>query len=66
MDELTPKQQKECVLIFHCQPSDENGTDLPRVHKHLIPDYDICFTYNMPMRNGHNTTYFLFVFKHLY
>ena len=46
MDELTPKQQKECVLIFHCQPSDENGTDLPRVHKHLIPNYDVCFTYN--------------------
>ena len=46
MDELTPEQRKECVLIFHCNPTDENGTDLPRVHKHLIPDYDICFTYN--------------------
>ena len=46
MDELTPEQRKECVLIFHCNPTDENGTDLPRDHKHLIPDYDICFTYN--------------------
>ena len=46
MDELTPKQRKECVLVFHCAPLDENGTDLPRVCKHLIPDYDVCFTYD--------------------
>ena len=46
MDELTPEQQDECVLIFHCTPCDENGTDLPRVHKHLCSDYDICFTYD--------------------
>ena len=46
MDELTPEQRKECVLIFHCAPKDENGTDLPRVKRHLIPDYDICFTYD--------------------
>ena len=45
MDELTPEEQKECVLIFHCTPLDDNGTDLPRVHRHLIPDYDVCFTY---------------------
>ena len=46
MDELTPEQQKECVLIYHCQPCDDNGTDLPRVHRHLCPEYDVCFTYN--------------------
>jgi glycosyltransferase involved in cell wall biosynthesis len=46
MDELTPEQRDECVLVFHCQPSDDNGTDLPRVHRHLIPNYDICFTYD--------------------
>ena len=46
MDELTPEQREECVLIFHCQPLDDNGTDLPRVCRHLIPDYDICFTYD--------------------
>jgi glycosyltransferase involved in cell wall biosynthesis len=46
MDELTPEQQDECVLIFHCASVDDNGTDLPRVHKHLCPDYDICFTYD--------------------
>ena len=46
MDELTPEQQDECVLIYHCASVDDNGTDLPRVHKHLCPDYDICFTYD--------------------
>ena len=50
MDELTPEQRKECVLIFHCAPIDENGTDLPRVQKHLCPDYDICFTYDLENR----------------
>ena len=45
MDGLTPEQQKECVLIFHTQPCDDNGTDLPRVHRHLCPEYEVCFTY---------------------
>ncbi len=46
MDELTPEQREECVLIWHCQPVDDNGTDLPRQCRHLIPDYDVCFTYD--------------------
>ena len=45
MDGLTPEQREECVLVFHCSPVDDNGTDLPRVHKHLCPEYDVCFTY---------------------
>ena len=45
MDGLTSEQQKECVLVFHTQPCDDNGTDLPRVHQHLCPEYDVCFTY---------------------
>ena len=55
MDELTPEQRDECVLIFHCSPVDENGTDLPRVHRHLIPDYDICFTYDTDGRPFQDT-----------
>tara|TARA_B100000131_G_scaffold2849_1_gene3021 strand:- start:22032 stop:23396 length:1365 start_codon:yes stop_codon:yes gene_type:complete len=47
MDELTPEQREECVLIFHCTPSDENGTDLPRLMKHLMPEYDVCFTHHI-------------------
>ena len=58
MDGLTPKQREECVLVFHCSPVDDNGTDLPRVHKHLCPEYDVCFTYETDGRpfddNGMN------------
>ena len=45
MDGLTPEQRRDCVLIYHCTPVDDNGTDLPRVHRHLCPEYDVCFTY---------------------
>ena len=45
MDELTPEQRRDCVLVYHCAPLDDNGTDLPRVHRHLCPEYDVCFTY---------------------
>ena len=46
MDYLTPEEQKECVLVWHCAPIDDNGTDLPRQCRHLIRDYDVCFTYD--------------------
>jgi len=45
MDGLTPEQRRDCVLIYHCNPKDDNGTDLPRVHRHLCSEYDVCFTY---------------------
>ena len=47
MDELTPEQRDESVLIFHCTPVDDNGTDLPRMMRHLMPDYDVCFTHHI-------------------
>ncbi len=55
LDELTPEQREQCVLIFHCQPSDENGTDLPRLVRHLIPEYDVRFTYNTDGRPFNDT-----------
>jgi len=51
MDELTPEQREECVLIFHCSPRDDNGTDLPRLIRHLLPEYEVCFTHQ---RNNGN------------
>ena len=36
---------KECCLIFHTQPSDENGTDLRAVCKTLLPDCNVIFTH---------------------
>ena len=46
MDKLTPEQRKECCLVFHSQPSDENGTDMRAVCKTLLPDYPVIFTYD--------------------
>ena len=46
MDNLTPKQRKDCVLVFHTAPSDENGTDLRAVHQAMCPEYPIIFTHD--------------------
>ncbi len=47
VDDLPEEERDDCVLIFHCQPSDPNGTDLPRVCRHLMPDYNVAFTYDI-------------------
>ena len=47
VDGLPEEERDDCVLIFHCQPSDPNGTDLPRVCRHLMPDYNVAFTYDI-------------------
>ena len=45
MDKLTPEQRKECVFVFHAEPSDENGTDMRAVCQSLLPEYPVIFTY---------------------
>ena len=47
MDGLTPEQRKECCLIWHSAPSDENGTDMRAIAKNLLPDYPVIFTYDI-------------------
>jgi len=46
MDKLTPEQRKECCLVWHAAPSDENGTDMRAVCKALLPDYPVIFTWD--------------------
>jgi glycosyltransferase involved in cell wall biosynthesis len=46
MDKLTPEQRKECCLVFHAAPIDENGTDMKAVCNTLLPDYPVVFTYD--------------------
>tara|TARA_R100000008_G_scaffold72125_1_gene50152 strand:- start:2 stop:1375 length:1374 start_codon:yes stop_codon:yes gene_type:complete len=46
MDGLTEEQRKECCLVFHSAPTDENGTDMKAVCKALLPDYPVIFTYD--------------------
>ena len=47
VDGLTEEQKKECCLVFHCSPSDENGTDLKAVCRTLIPEYNVIFTHDI-------------------
>ena len=46
MDGLTEEQRKECVFVWHSQPSDENGTDMRAVCRTLLPEYPVIFTYD--------------------
>ena len=46
MGKLTSEQRKDCVFVWHSQPSDENGTDMRAVCKTLLPDYPVIFTYD--------------------
>ena len=54
MDGLTEKQRKECCLVFHAAPVDENGTDMKAVHQSLLPDYPMIFTYDLAGPGGMN------------
>ena len=45
MDKLTPEQRKECVLVWHSAPVDENGTDIKAVQEAMCPDYPVLYTY---------------------
>ena len=47
MDDLTPEQRKECVLVWHSAPIDENGTDMIALCKNLLPEYPVIFTYEV-------------------
>ena len=54
MDKLTPEQRKECCLVFHAAPVDENGTDMRAVCETLLPDYPVIFTYDKGGPGGFN------------
>ena len=51
LQQLTKEQQKECCLIFHTQPVDENGTDLKAVCDRFIPGQNVIFTFDI--NKGH-------------
>jgi glycosyltransferase involved in cell wall biosynthesis len=45
LDKLTPAQQKDCLLLLHTQPVDENGTDLPAVQELLFTkDQEVIYS----------------------
>jgi len=45
VDQLPEEKQRECALVFHCAPIDDNGTDIPEVCSNMIPDYNVIFTH---------------------
>ena len=47
VDGLPEEERDDCVMIFHCSPRDDNGTDLPRLCRHLMPDHNVAFTYEI-------------------
>ena len=54
MDGLSEEQRKECVLVWHSAPIDDNGTDIRAVREAMCPDYPIIFTYDKggPMQDN--------------
>jgi glycosyltransferase involved in cell wall biosynthesis len=42
-----PEEKKDKVaFLMHTQPRDENGTDLPRLVRHLMPECNVVFSQN--------------------
>ena len=63
MDKLTPEQRKDCVLIFHTAPVDENGTDLESLCGKLLPEYPVIFTYRSKKNGAFNDEEMNFLFN---
>ena len=38
------EKAKKVALVMHTQPTDQNGTDLPKVHQTLAPDCNVIFS----------------------
>ncbi len=43
MDNLPKEKREKCCMVWHTQPSDENGTDIKAVCRDLLPDYPVIF-----------------------
>ena len=63
MDKLTPEQRKECCLVWHAAPSDDNGTDMRAVCSTLLPDYPVIFTHDNHPNGSFNDEEMNFVFN---
>jgi len=56
-DQLPDDEKDDVVLLFHTEPSDENGTDLRAVHRDLFPDINLIFTESKFEQDGINGLY---------
>ena len=46
VETLRPEQKDRVCVLMHTTPVDENGTDLPRVVEHLMPEVNVIFAPN--------------------
>ena len=44
VDGLPEEERKDCCLVMHTAPVDQNGTDLYKVKEAICPDYDVRFS----------------------
>jgi len=47
VEQLPLEEQKECALVFHTSPIDDNGTDLYEVCENMMPEQNVVFTYDV-------------------
>jgi glycosyltransferase involved in cell wall biosynthesis len=43
-DRIGEEKASKVALVMHTQPTDQNGTDLPKVHETLAPDCNVIFS----------------------
>ena len=63
MDKLSLEKRKECCLVWHAAPSDENGTDMRALCKTLLPDYPVIFTHDNHPNGSFNDEEMNFIFN---
>jgi hypothetical protein len=56
-DKLPKEKTKKCLLVMHCAPIDENGTDLIAVKNDLCLDYNVFFANNVLEQSALNELY---------
>lgn len=56
-DSIPKEEADKCLLLMHCAPIDENGTDLPEVVANLCPEYDVQFSHGKLEREQINWLY---------
>jgi glycosyltransferase involved in cell wall biosynthesis len=44
VDSLPEEERKDCCLLMHTNPIDNNGTDLVKVKEAICPDYTVLFS----------------------
>ena len=63
MDKLSLEKRKDCCLVWHAAPSDDNGTDMRAVCRTLLPDYPVISTHDNHPNGSFNDEEMNFIFN---